>query len=267
MFKRNKVWQLGPLYRVAYVLLTPLLAATTRIHMKGAEKLPAGGFILVSNHLSNMDPLVQAYAFGIRGYEIRFLAKAELFKVPVLGKILHKWGMVPVNRNSGSAGKSLDAAAQAVEAGQIISIFPEGTITLDPAFWPMKMKTGAARLALATGHPLVPVVQWGTQDVMDRHTPFMRLKKSDVFLQVLPPIEPANRDASDEDRQAVQNLTAEMENTIMEGVSRLRGQAPPETVWNPKELDVPDKQWGRFSSWRRQLARNSGRQDILAARQ
>jgi 1-acyl-sn-glycerol-3-phosphate acyltransferase len=119
------------------------------------------------NHLSWYDPLVAAHFVNDNGRPVRFLAKAEIFKVPVLGAILKSAGQIPVQRgNSDAAAGSLRAAFAAIEDKQCVVIYPEGTLTRDPKLWPMTAKTGAARIALTTGAPVIPAAQWGPQEVL-----------------------------------------------------------------------------------------------------
>jgi 1-acyl-sn-glycerol-3-phosphate acyltransferase len=95
------------------------------------------------------------------------MAKAEIFKIPVLGSILRNAGQIPVQRGSSDAAAgSLREAFTAIENGQCIVIYPEGTLTRDPNLWPMTAKTGAARIALMTGAPVIPAAQWGPQEVL-----------------------------------------------------------------------------------------------------
>jgi 1-acyl-sn-glycerol-3-phosphate acyltransferase len=119
------------------------------------------------NHLSWYDPLVAAHFVNDNGRPVRFLAKAEIFKIPVLGAILKSAGQIPVQRgNSDAAAGSLRAALEAIEDKQCVVIYPEGTLTRDPKLWPMTAKTGAARIALTTGAPVIPAAQWGPQEVL-----------------------------------------------------------------------------------------------------
>ncbi len=261
-----QVKKLGPLYRVAYVVLTPLLTPLTRVRFSGESNLPEGGFILVQNHLSNLDPLTVAYQLGIRGREVRFLAKSELFKVPVLGGLLTRWGMVPVERHTGNAARALEEAASALGGGRIIAVYPEGTITKDPAFWPMKMKTGVARIALASGKPVVPIAQWGTQDVLDRSATLPRFRRTTVLMAALPAVDLSDLPQDPQNREAVEQAMLRISTALRQGVEQLRGEEAPDAVWDPKEHDIPKKSWGPFSSWRRQLASSTGRQDILPGR-
>ena len=264
MFVRlKKFMKLGGYYKVAYVGLTPILGCFTRSNLTGKENIPTGGFILVSNHLSTMDPLVQAYRFGVLGYEVRFMAKSELFRVPVLGRILTNWGMIPVHRKAGDARNSLEAAEEALSLDRIVSFFPEGTITKDPAFWPMTFKTGAARLALKTGATILPVTQWGTQDLLDRSSRLIRFRRSKLEMRILPPIDPRSFGESDQDKEAVSALTEELQQLVMANLGDIRQEEPPEKPWSLDRLQVPKPQWRTFSSWRRLLAKRTGRQDIL----
>jgi 1-acyl-sn-glycerol-3-phosphate acyltransferase len=95
-----------------------------------------------------------------------FLAKGPLFNVPVLGPILRACGQIPVYRNGRVNSEPMDAAKMFLDAGRVITIFPEGTLTRDPEGWPMKGRPGAVRLALETGTPVIPFGQWGTEAIM-----------------------------------------------------------------------------------------------------
>ena len=97
---------------------------------------------------------------------MRYLAKQEVFEMPFVKTIAVNAGQIPVARLSGDASKSFDAAVEAVREGQLVAFYPEGTITRDPDLWPMRGKTGAARVALSTGCPVIPIGQWGVQDLL-----------------------------------------------------------------------------------------------------
>ena len=125
-----------------------------------------GGVVVVANHISNADPLALGQFLAYSGRWPRFLAKASLFKVPVVGGILRACGQLPVERNSTRSGEGLAAAVEAVEQGRAVVIYPEGTISKDPDLWPMVGRTGAARVALRTGCPVIPVGQWGAQELL-----------------------------------------------------------------------------------------------------
>ena len=126
---------------------------------------------LCPNHISNADPLAVGQFLAFSGRWPRFLAKASVFRIPVIGRIIAACGQIPVERGSAQSKDALVAAAQALEQGRALVIYPEGTITYDPDLWPMRGKTGAARLALTTGCPVVPIGQWGAQELMPGRKP------------------------------------------------------------------------------------------------
>src|SRR6476620_169766 len=152
---------------VAAVILKPtLLSATSRTWIDG-EKIPArGGCIVVINHISHIDPLLAAHFVYDHGRLPRYLAKSGLFKNKTLGGVLRAAGQIPVERLCKNAIGAFDAAVQAVRDGECVIVYPEGTLTRDPNLWPMTGKSGAARIALATGAPVIPVGQWGAQELL-----------------------------------------------------------------------------------------------------
>ena len=164
-------------YRFISAVLRPLLLAATARDWRGGQYLRIdGGIVVAMNHLSWYDPLVAAHFVNDNGRPVRFLAKAEIFKVPVLGTILKSAGQIPVQRgNSDAAAGSLRAAFAAIEDKQCVVIYPEGTLTRDPKLWPMTAKTGAARIALMTGAPVIPAAQWGPQEVLAPYSKRLRL--------------------------------------------------------------------------------------------
>lgn len=158
--------RIGFWYRVAVVLLRRPMLTLTRRDWGGAEHLPKGGIVVVTNHVSHVDPLVFAHFLYDNGRLPRFLAKAGLFDIFFVGSVLRGAKQIPVYRESSDAARAYSAAVDAVRAGECVAIYPEATLTRDPGLWPMKGKTGAARVALATGAPVIPVAQWGPQHVL-----------------------------------------------------------------------------------------------------
>ena len=163
----------GLVLTVAVAVVRPLLMLLTRREWKGAELLPAQGFILAANHISHADPLLLAHFVHDSGIPPRFLAKASVLDFPLIGRVLRSTGQIPVYRESAAAHDAYVAAVSAVRRGACIIIYPEGTLTRDAALWPMTGKTGAARIALTTGCPVMPVAQWGAQEILppDAHLP------------------------------------------------------------------------------------------------
>jgi 1-acyl-sn-glycerol-3-phosphate acyltransferase len=152
-------------YVVARTALFPPLHLGIKWTIEGAQTVPVRGpAILASNHVSYLDPLVLAYLADRRHRKVRFLAKAELFEKGLLGPLLRGAHQIPVKRGTSDASASLDAAVEALNRGECVTVFPEGTISLD--LEPMVGKSGTARLAQASGVPVTPVGLWGLQRVL-----------------------------------------------------------------------------------------------------
>jgi 1-acyl-sn-glycerol-3-phosphate acyltransferase len=134
--------------------------------MEGAEKIPARGAGLIAfNHISFLDPLAAAYVVDKAGRVPRFLAKQELFDDKRIAWILRGARQIPVQRGTKDAPMALDAAFDELARGELIVIFPEGTITTDVDLNPMQGKSGLARLAVESGVPVIPCALWGTSNV------------------------------------------------------------------------------------------------------
>jgi 1-acyl-sn-glycerol-3-phosphate acyltransferase len=149
---------------VMAVLYTPVSIAI-KIRYRNLTKLPQeGGAIIVTNHVSHIDPLLVAKMIIDGARRPRFLAKDSIFDVFAVGTAMRRMGHIPVKRGTTDARQSFDAAVKALNDGGMIVLHPEGTVTRDPDGWPMAGKTGAARLALlAPDIPVIPVAKWGVQ--------------------------------------------------------------------------------------------------------
>lgn len=159
------------LQRVAMAFSRPSLVPFADIEISGVEHIPATGpAIVVANHRSYFDPTVMAMVLAKAGRTVRFLGKKEVFDVPVFGTIAKAMGGIRVDRGTGSA-EPLQAAAEALECGEVVALMPEGTIPRGPAFFDPRLKGryGAARLAELTGAPVIPVGLWGTERVWPRN--------------------------------------------------------------------------------------------------
>lgn len=147
-------------------IVRPIMAALCKRDWRGKENLPeTGGALIVANHYSFFDPISVGHFVVANGRTPRFTAKSGVFKNPVLGRLFKAAGQIPVQRGSRDAVKALLAAQEAVKSGETVIFYPEGTMTKDPDLWPMAGRTGAARIALRTGVPVIPVAQWGAQEV------------------------------------------------------------------------------------------------------
>ena len=152
-----------PVYAVVRGTLVVFLRLFFRWRLFGVEKIPRRGpAIVVSNHISNFDPLCVAYLVNRAGRRPRFLAKASLWKNPVMRLIFNGCRQIPVTRGTGSEAPT-QAAEDALRRDQVVVIYPEGTVTKNLDLTPMQGKTGVARLTLATGVPVYPVAVWGAQ--------------------------------------------------------------------------------------------------------
>jgi 1-acyl-sn-glycerol-3-phosphate acyltransferase len=178
-------------YRFAVGVLRPSLMAVTKRDWHGAENLPAtGGFVVTPNHLSHLDPLIFAHFMYDNGRPPYFLGKEGVFRVPVVGAILRGAEQIPVYRNTGKAADAFRAAVAAVNDGKAVGVYPEGTLTRDPDLWPMVGKTGAARIALATQCPVIPVAQWGPQEILEPYSKRPRLfPRKTMHVAAGPPVD------------------------------------------------------------------------------
>ena len=155
------------LYSLAKGVFTPGLRWGLRWTIEGAEQIPLSGpVILASNHVSYLDPLTLAWVADRRSRRVRFLAKAELFDKRPLGALLRGIHQIPVRRGSTNAGHALDAAIAALQRGECVAVFPEGTISTD--LQPMVGKSGTARLSRASGVAVTPVGLWGSHRIMTK---------------------------------------------------------------------------------------------------
>jgi 1-acyl-sn-glycerol-3-phosphate acyltransferase len=160
----------------AIVVVHPVASLMFRLRYRHAERLPATGpVLLVANHVSVLDPLACARLVFDAGRLPHFLAKQSVFK-GFAGTLLRSAGQIPVARFSADAHEALDAAKADLDAGNLVVIYPEGSVTRDPEWWPMQARTGVARLALTTDAVVLPVAQWGPQRVHDYHRKKLNLR-------------------------------------------------------------------------------------------
>ena len=233
--KRSWAWVFAePIVRAA-------LVSTTTQDWVGGENIPtSGGCILALNHVSHVDPLTAAHLVYDHGRLPHYLAKSGLFKNKAFGRFLLAAGQIPVERLSKNAAGAFDAAVAAVREGKCVVVYPEGTITRDPAGWPMTGKSGAARIALETGCPVIPVGQWGAQELLAPYA-----KKPDLYPRKLVRMkvgEPV--DLSDLAAKEPRTLTVVQEatNRIMDAITLLvadvRGETPPAERFDMKKAGV-----------------------------
>lgn len=157
-------------YHLARLLFRPEVFPYARFDVQGSDRIPARGpVVLAANHRSYFDVVALGMIAAELQRPVRFLAKQEVFDAPVVGRLARALGGIAVDRKGGSA-KSVEAATAALHAGEVVVILPQGTIPRGEAFFDPLLdgKTGAARLAAATGAAIIPIGLWGTEVVWPR---------------------------------------------------------------------------------------------------
>lgn len=158
------------LQRLLLQLARPEFIPFANFDIGGTELIPAEGpAIICGNHRSYFDVMAIAVTVARTGRPVRFLGKKEVFDAPVVGQLATALGGIRVDRGTGS-DEPLRAAAEALSAGELVAIMPEGTIPRGPAFFEpvLKGRWGAATLAVLAKVPVVPVGLWGTELVWPR---------------------------------------------------------------------------------------------------
>jgi len=243
MLSRHGPEHLGLSFRFAVSVLKPPLTVFTRRDWQGSQWLrqeypPSDGLVVAANHLSWFDPLPMAHLLWDNGRPPRFLGKESVFKVPLVGQLLLNCGQIPVYRDTDGAADSVRAAVAAVEAGEAVVVYPEGTITRDPELWPMSAKTGAARIALLGNVPVVPVAQWGPQRVMRPYVKeFNVLPPKTMHMRVGPPVDLDGLRGREINAALLAQATDRIMDAVTEQLEHIRGESSP-----PERLD--------FRSWR-----------------
>nr|WP_189351154.1 lysophospholipid acyltransferase family protein [Zhihengliuella salsuginis] len=201
---------------------------------EGFDRLPEGGFIACPSHSTEIDPLIVGHAIYRSGRLPRYLAKESLFRVPVLGWFLKKTRQIPVARSSQGAKRSLQLAGELLNEGSVAIVYPEGTLTRDPDMWPMKGRTGAARLALQTGAPVIPIGHWGAHELLPRYGKRLHLfPRKQARVVVGEAVDLSDLRGKPMTKAVLVEATERIMNAVAELVGDLRGESPPETLWDP----------------------------------
>ena len=226
----SKAWR-----RFTTIVLPPIIRGTMRHEWSGQENFPAsGGMIVAANHLSYADVLALClYTYKAGRYPV-FLAKESLFRMKVVGTVVRGAGQLPVYRGQADAALVLRDAEQGIRNGACVVVYPEGTVTRDPELWPMVAKTGVARLALATGAPVIPVASWGAQDVL----PYGSFKphiipRHLVKITAGPPVDLSEFAGLPIDSQTMRAATDKVMSEVTQLVAKLRGEVPPDQSYHP----------------------------------
>jgi 1-acyl-sn-glycerol-3-phosphate acyltransferase len=239
-----KGWAFGFCVAIA----EPLLRLFTKRRWIDGEKIPpAGGCVVVGNHVSHIDPFTYAHFVYGHGRIVRFLAKAEVLDLPVVGRLIRATGQIPVYRLTADASQAFRAAVAAVESGKCVAVYPEGTITREPDLWPMVGKTGAARIALSSNVPVIPIAQWGPQDILAPYAKSAKLlPRKTVTVKAGDPV-----DLEDlRDQPLTPEVLKEATTRIMDEITRLlediRGERAPDVRFDSRVAGV--KQIGNPNS-------------------
>ncbi len=220
---------LGPSYRTAEALVWPWMVALTRRDWRGQEHLGrhGEGIVVAVNHISWFDPLVIAHYLHDNGRPPRFMAKQSVFEVPAIGRLIRGAGQIPINRDA-DPSMALSEAVRAVRDGECLVMYPEGTITRDPGLWPMKGRTGSVRVALLAQSPLVPVAQWGANEVMGPYAKeFKLLPRKRMQVLAGPPVDLDDLRGQDLTREALEEGTRRLMAAITAQLEVLRGEQAP----------------------------------------
>ncbi|MEJ8279139.1 lysophospholipid acyltransferase family protein [Pseudonocardia spirodelae] len=228
-------------FGLAIAVIWPFVVFGTRLGWRGGEHLPrTGGALLVGNHVSFSDPIFDI-AFGTaHGRMPRFLAKGELWSVPVVKWVLGHGGHIPVYRSSKRAAESFTGSIDALARGEIVAIYPEGTYTSDPDGWPMRPKNGVARIALRSGAPVIPMANWGTQQFLPadgKPQPFPRKR---VTVALGPPVDLSEFAGKPLTKTTLDAATAKIMDAVTTLLEELRDETRPVQPYDPEALARPE---------------------------
>jgi 1-acyl-sn-glycerol-3-phosphate acyltransferase len=183
--------------------------------------------LIAGNHVSYFDPLAHAYMLVKAGRHARFLAKKELYGNRLLRRALTGAGQIPVERGSGSMAP-VQAAVKALQAGEAVMVYPEGTVTKDPDHLPMQGRTGIARLTLASEVPVLPLAVWGSQHVWQRSGSRSLRFGRPIWLKAGAPRDFSEFEDRRDDPEALRAVTDAIMADLTQLVADLRGRYPKE---------------------------------------
>lgn len=227
-----RLGRIGFWYRLAVLLLKPPLLLFTRRDWRHLERIPRqGGVILAANHISHADPMVLAdfVVFGARRLP-RYLAKSTLFRGNgLVGRVMRGARQIPVHRGTADASLALRDAVAALQAGECVTIYPEGTVSRDPEKWPMHARTGVARLALLSGAPVIPVAQWGAQAMLDsyRGKGLHLLPRHTMSVSAAEPVDLSPWQGKELSSEVLHAATAAVMSALTRELEVLRGEPAP----------------------------------------
>lgn len=228
--------RLGFWYRLVICVVKPLMLILTKREWRGAENIPnSGGIIVAANHVSEIDPLVVGHFLVDLGRAPRFLAKSELFRKPPMKWIVEGAKQIPVYRKATDASAAVAPAVEALKQGECVLIYPEGSATRDPDMWPMKARTGVARVALLSGVPVIPIAMWGPQEVLPYKARRPKLlPRRTMKLVAGAPVDLSSYTGKPLTAELLHAATDAIMRRIADQLGELRGETPPTEFYDMK---------------------------------
>lgn len=225
--------EIGWTYKSVVAGLYPFMQTLTKQEREGMEFVeatypPNDGVIIAANHMSWFDPISIGHALIDAGRPPHFLAKDRLFTMPVVGMIMKNTNQIPVYRETENATDAIRDAITALEEGETVLIYPEGTMTRDENFWMMSGRTGVAQLALASGAPVIPAAQWGPQMVMrPYHNEFKIFPRKTMITHFGHPIDLSKYQNVPVTNKVLHEVTSLIVDTITGMLEEIRGEEAP----------------------------------------
>jgi 1-acyl-sn-glycerol-3-phosphate acyltransferase len=215
-----------PWMRLAETVVLPPIALWFRWTLEGLANIPVEGPALIAgNHISLFDPLAHGYFIEKGGRRPRFLAKTELYRNPILRRVLTGARQIPVRRGSG-ARAPIDAALAALGEGEVVVVYPESTVTRNRDHSPMQGKTGVARLTLASGIPIIPLAVWGSHKVWQRSGKRSLSFGRPIWVKAGPPIDFSVHEEDPEHPEVLRKVTDHVMGELSLLVDDLRARYP-----------------------------------------
>ncbi len=231
-------------FGLVVAIVKPFMLTWTKRDFRGRQNVPrSGGMVFVTNHISHFDPFVVGmYIWECRRIP-RLLGKASLFKLPIAGRIITSAGQIPVYRDSAEAADAFRAAVAAVEKGECVGVYPEGTITRDPELWPMTGKTGAARIALMTGCPVIPIANWGAQEVFASYgsLKIRLLPRKTMRVTAGEPVDLSAFQGKPITNELLHEATEVIMQRVAAELGMIRGETPPKELFDPRKQDPSEE--------------------------
>ncbi|MSO43071.1 MAG: 1-acyl-sn-glycerol-3-phosphate acyltransferase [Candidatus Planktophila sp.] len=228
-------------FKIGTTVAIPLLNLVGKKQWRGGEIIPATGPVIVaSNHVSYLDVLFLTHFLFRNGRAPRYIGKEGVFKTPIIGRIILAAGQIPVAREGKDAAKALEHAIKVLQAGHLLGVYPEGTLTRDPHGWPMIAKTGLVRLALMTKTSVIPIAQWGSQIVMPTYEKKIRFfPRTPIRILVGAPLDLSRWYGKEADPEALIEATAFVMRAITDLLEELRGEKRPVEIFDPHLSTLP----------------------------